>query len=97
MKNLGQRKPLGGKTFQQLPCHPAPLTASSGRSQPTFAYLEPKGPQPGEIAGNRMIVQVATYHPPQPPPASCHRLMQTYPQGGLHLVELADQPLPLGF
>ncbi len=96
MKNLGQRKPLGSKTLQQLPCHPAPLTASSERSQPALAYLEPKAPETGEIAGNRMIVEVALYHAPQPSPDFCQRLMQTYPQGGLHLFQLGEQPLPLG-
>src|SRR5438094_8907338 len=44
-----------------------------------------------------MIVEVALYYAPQPSPDFCQRLMQTYPQGGLHLFQPGEQPLPLGF
>lgn len=85
MKNLGYGKPLGRKTLQELPGHPAPLTATSNHMQPAFAYLEPKTPKAGEIAGYSMIVEVTLHHAPQPSPDFRQRLMHAHPQGGLHL------------
>jgi len=97
MKNLGYRKPLGYKTLQALPGHPAPLTATSNHMQPALAYLEPKTPKTDEIAGYRVIVEVTLHHTPQPSPDFRQRLMHAHPQGGFHLLQLGEKSLPDGF
>src|SRR5215472_2303108 len=97
MKNPGSREPLNRQTLQELPGHPAPLTATSNHMQPAFAYLEPKTPEAGEIAGYSMVVEVTLHHTPQPFPDFRQRLMQPHPQGGFHLFQLSEKSLPDGF
>ena len=68
MKNFGYGEPLGHQRVQELPTHPAPLTATPKRVHPTFAYLEQKTLKTSEIAGYRVIVEVTLHHAPQPSP-----------------------------
>src|SRR5215470_16478719 len=97
MKNLGYREPLNRKTLQELPGHPAPLTAPPNHVQPAFAYLKPKTPKTGEIAGYSVIVEVTLHHTLQPSSDFRQRLMHAHPQGGLHLFQLGEKSLPDGF
>jgi len=76
MKNLGFGEPLSRKSVQELPRHPAPLTATANHPQPAFANFEPKTPETGEIAGYGVIVEVALNHTPQPFPDFRQRLKQ---------------------
>jgi len=64
MKNPGCGEPLSHPVLQELPGHPAPLTATSNYMQPAFAYLETKTPEAGEISGYSVIVEVALDHAP---------------------------------
>src|SRR5215472_7650193 len=70
MKNLGCGEPLSHPRLQELPGHPAPLTATSNYMQPAFAYLETKTPEAGELAGYSVIVEVALDHAPNHFPTS---------------------------
>src|SRR5215831_4988472 len=97
MKNPGCGEPLSHPRLQELPGHPAPLTATSNHMQPAFAYLEPKTPEAGEIAGYSVIVEVTLHHPPQPFPDCRQWLMHPHPQGGFHLLQLGEKSLPDGF
>src|SRR5437016_8786323 len=87
MKNLGDGEPLGRKTLQERPRIPAPLTATPNRTQPALAYLVPKVAKTGEIAGNRVIVEVALHHAPQPSPDLGQRLMHSPPKRDLRSEE----------
>jgi hypothetical protein len=68
MENPGYGEPLSRKALQEFPRHFAPLTAMADHTQPALAYLVPKTPETGEIAGYCMIVEVALNHAPQPFP-----------------------------
>src|SRR5580704_14962602 len=93
MKNLGFGEPLSRKSVQELPRHPAPLTATANHPQPAFANFEPKTPETGEIAGYGVIVEVALNHTPQPFPDFRQRLMHPLPKRDLHLCQLGDESL----
>ena len=97
MKNLGFGEPLSRKSVQELPRHPAPLTATSNHPQPAFANFEPKTPETGEIAGYGVIVEVALNHTPQPFPDFRQRLMHPLPKRDLHLFQLGEESLSDGF
>jgi hypothetical protein len=94
MKDFGYGEPLSRKTLQELPGHPAPLTATPNHMQPAFAYLEPKTREAGEIAAYTMIVEVTLHHTLQPSPDFRQRLMHAHPQGSLHLLQLGEKSLP---
>ena len=79
MKNPGSGEPLLRDTLEKLPRIPAPLAATSNYMQPAFAYLETKTPESGEIAGYRVIVEVALHHTPQPFSDFRQRLMHAHP------------------
>ena len=97
MKNLGYGEPPNRETFHELPGHPAPLAATANNPQPTFAYLHPKTPKTGEIAGYGMIVEVALNHAPQPFPDFRQRLMHSLPKSDLHLFQLGEESLSDSF
>src|ERR1700757_4843187 len=97
MKNLGYGNPLNRQSLQELPGHPTPLTATSNYMQPAFAYLETKTPEAGEIAGYRVIVEVALDHAPQPFPAFRPRLLHTLSKRHLHLLQLGEESRPNSF
>ena len=97
MKNLGFGEPLSRKSVQELPRHPAPLTATANHPQPAFANFEPKTPETGEIAGYGVIVEVALNHTPQPFPDFRQRLMHPLPKRDLHLFQLGEESLSDGF
>jgi len=69
MEEFGGRKPLLNKNSKALPGHPALLATAKQHPQPAFANFKAKTPETGDIAGNRMIVEVALYDAPQPFPA----------------------------
>jgi hypothetical protein len=96
MENLGDGKPLGRKALQQRPRHPTPLTATANHSQPAFAYLDPKAPETGEIAGYGVIVEVALHYAPQPSPDLRQRPMHAHSKTGLHLFQLGEKSRPSG-
>src|SRR5207237_9697730 len=93
MKDLGYGEPLLRDALEKLPRIPAPLAATSDNAQPALTYLEPKAPEAGEITGYSMIVEVASYHAPQPSPYLHQRLMHAHPYRAFYLVHLGHEPL----
>ena len=79
MKNPGCGEPLRHPMLQELPSHPAPLTATANYMQPAFAYLETKTPEAGEIAGYSVIVEVTLHYTTQPFPDFRQGLMHAHP------------------
>jgi hypothetical protein len=54
-------------------------------------------PETGESAANRMIVEVALDHAPQPSSDFRRRLMHPHPKRDLHLFQLGEESLSVAF
>jgi len=68
MKDSRPGKPLFSETSQVFPRSPAYLAASLEYSQPAFAHFASKALEASGVARDRVVVEVAPYHTPQPFP-----------------------------
>ena len=60
---------------EAVPRHASALAAAPERMQPGTAYFGPEHPQPFQIAGHGMVIQIALNHTVQPLPGGGNRSM----------------------
>ncbi len=78
MQDRSTRDPPGHKRSETLPGHPTLLAPPLQRAGPVPDDLGPKALQTIDVAGHRMVVEVASYNGPQPLPDFGYWLVQAY-------------------
>ena len=96
MEDFGQWEPLGHKLGHELPRNPAPLAAASDYSPPELAHLTSKAVETDQVAGNRIVVEVASNDASQPFPDFGQRLMHEPPKCLPDLLQFGQEPLTDG-
>jgi hypothetical protein len=91
MQDLGARNPAVYQPLEPVPRHLVPLAPTAECAVPPPDDLSPKAVQTIHVAGNRVIVEVALYNGPQPPPDVDDRRVPASPKLLLQLCELGGE------
>ena len=96
MKDARRGEPVIDQFLHALPCEPVFLTSSPERASPVIGHTMPERRKRSAVCRDRIVVEVACHHLPQPLPLFGDRVVHAAPQLLLDVLQLRSHTVAAG-